>query len=349
MAFRQHLRAHQDARAAAMHVGQMLLQRAFAAGGVAVNARYRHAGEERAELLLQLLRADADRQQMRRAALRALIGQRSLAVAVVAAQLALLLVQGIVTFAALTLRNPAAIMAEQRGRIAATVEKQQHLIIRLQMLAHFADQRGCQPANKLLAFEIHQLLQGRFRIAGALRQVELAIFAAAHVVQRLQRGRRRAHHDRDILFARAEYRQVARLIAPAFLLFIRAVVLFVDNDHARTRQRRKQRRPRADDNGVFALACAQPDGKTLAVVERRVQHVDRRVEALAEASDGLRRQADLRHQHQRLLAARQHIFQHAKIDFGFAGAGDAGQQPGGVVLIFAADSADRHRLIGIEP
>ena len=57
MALRQHLRADQNTRAAAKHVGQMLLQRAFAAGGVAVDARQRHAGKQRLQIMLQLLGA----------------------------------------------------------------------------------------------------------------------------------------------------------------------------------------------------------------------------------------------------------------------------------------------------
>jgi hypothetical protein len=42
----------------------------------------------------------------------------------------------------------------------------------------------------------------------------------------------------------------------------------------------------------------------------------------------LRRQANFRHHHQRLFALREHVFQHAQVDFGLAGTGDARQQPG---------------------
>ncbi|MNP24453.1 hypothetical protein D3C76_1172140 [compost metagenome] len=44
--FRQHLGANQDPRSAAMHFRQLLLKRPLAAGGVAVDTRDRHAGEE---------------------------------------------------------------------------------------------------------------------------------------------------------------------------------------------------------------------------------------------------------------------------------------------------------------
>ncbi len=80
---------------------------------------------------------------------------------------------------------------------------------------------------------------------------------------------------------------------------------------------------------------AQPNRQPLAVVQPGVQHIYRRVEALAKAGDGLRRQADFRHQHQRLSAFGQHVFQHAEVDFGLAGAGYSRQQPGGELLILA--------------
>ena len=53
-------------------------------------------------------------------------------------------------------------------------------------------------------------------------------------------------------------REVARMIAPAFLLFIRAVVFFVDDNHAEIFKRRKQRRTRADNNRRLAIFCFQP-------------------------------------------------------------------------------------------
>ncbi len=106
-------------------------------------------------------------------------------------------------------------------------------------------------------------------------------------------------------------RQIARVIAPAFLLFIRAVVLFIDNNHAEIFKGREQRRARADDNRRLAAFGFQPGRQPFAVVERGVQHFDGRVETLAKAGDGLGRQADFRHQHQRLFALRERIFEHA--------------------------------------
>ncbi len=57
MTFRQHLRANQDPRAAAMHFRQLLFQRAFAAGGIAVDTRNGDTGEQRRERLFKLFGA----------------------------------------------------------------------------------------------------------------------------------------------------------------------------------------------------------------------------------------------------------------------------------------------------
>ncbi|MFP3700496.1 hypothetical protein SB758_34040, partial [Burkholderia sp. SIMBA_013] len=61
VAFGQHLGADKDSCTAAMNVSQMLLQRTFAAGGITIDSRHRHAREKCAELLLQLLSPDAYR------------------------------------------------------------------------------------------------------------------------------------------------------------------------------------------------------------------------------------------------------------------------------------------------
>ena len=75
--------------------------------------------------------------------------------------------QRIVTVAARAFRYPAAIVAQQRWRKAAAVQKQDHLVIRLQVLAHTANQRGRQARLQRLPFEIEHVLLGRARIARA--------------------------------------------------------------------------------------------------------------------------------------------------------------------------------------
>ena len=97
--------------------------------------------------------------------------------------------QRVVVIAALAFGYPATVVAQQRGRKAAAVKKQQHLVIRLQMLTHALDQRRRKTALQLNAFEIDQLLRRLASVAGAFAQVELTILAALYVMQRFQRRR----------------------------------------------------------------------------------------------------------------------------------------------------------------
>ena len=70
---------------------------------------------------------------------------------------------------------------------------------------------------------------------------------------------------------------------------------------------------------------APPVAAALGVAEMAVQH-RHLAAAAAEALDGLRRQADLRHQHQRLLALAHHFLDGPQVDLRLAAAGDAVQQ-----------------------
>ncbi|MNH16241.1 hypothetical protein D3C79_758730 [compost metagenome] len=57
------------------------------------------------------------------------------------------------------------------------------------------------------------------------------------------------------------------MVAQAFLLFIGAVVLFVDDDQAGVLHRREQRRAGADDDVGLAIAGSQPGIQALAVID----------------------------------------------------------------------------------
>ena len=97
------------------------------------------------------------------------------------------------------------------------------------------------------------MLLSRTRVARSFGQLQLAILALADVIERLQRRGRRAKDNRDLLAMGAPDRQIASVIAPALLLFVRAVVLFVDNDHTEVFKRGKQRRAGTDHNRRFAV------------------------------------------------------------------------------------------------
>lgn len=58
------------------------------------------------------------------------------------------------------------------------------------------------------------------------------VFTLANVMQRFEGGRRGAKNNRDLLAVGAINGQIAGVIAPAFLLLIGAVMLFIDDDNA---------------------------------------------------------------------------------------------------------------------
>ncbi|MCY1528636.1 hypothetical protein D9M68_637490 [compost metagenome] len=118
------------------------------------------------------------------------------------------------------------------------------------------------------------------------------------------------------------------MVAQAFLLLIGSVVLLVDDDQAGILQWGEQCRTGADDDVGLAVAGGQPGIQAFAVVHRRVQQGDSRVESPREALQGLRAQVDLRDQHQGLLAGFQGLADELQVDLGLATAGDSGQQQG---------------------
>jgi hypothetical protein len=148
------------------------------------------------------------------------------------------------------------------------------------------------------------------------------------VVQGLQRGRGTAQQHRHVERLAAHQGEVAGVVADAVLLLVAAVVLLVDHDQPGLGQRHEHRRARADDHPGLAAPGGGPDPGALAVGQTRVQRVHRHAEAAAEALQGLRGQADLGHQHQRLLPRRQAIGDGVQVDLGLAAAGDAVEQRG---------------------
>jgi len=263
--------------------------------------------------------------------------------AVVALQATAMRVHGHRPVAATALRAPAAIVAEQGGRVAATVAEQQHLAAGIECGAHRRQQFRREPGLQRALAHVEHAYRRRLRLARALVQAQVFESPALRVVQRFQRRRRTAEHDRHAEFARAHQREIAGVVADAVLLLVAGVVFLVDHDQARVRQRREHRRTRADDDPRFAAPRRRPRGRTLAVVEPRMQRMHGHAEARAETPEELRREADFRHQHQRLPAARQAVGNRIEVDLGLAAASDAVEQEGRETF-GAADRVGRRLL-----
>ena len=113
------------------------------------------------------------------------------------------------------------------------------------------------------------------------------------------------------------------MVARAGTLLVAGLVLLVDDDEAQVAERAKERRAGADDHAGRTAGDHIPLVQTLARRKTRMEHSDRLAKARAKTADGLGRQRDLGHEHAGRTAGRQHALNRRKVNFGFAGTGDA--------------------------
>ena len=151
------------------------------------------------------------------------------------------------------------------------------------------------------------------------------ISAALGVLPAFQRGRGRAQQHRHALELCPLDRHVAGVISRDGLLLERAFMFLVDHDQAQPPRRGEDRRSGADDD--FDLACrdALPVPMPFDIAQMAVQH-GHPGKPPAKPADRLRRQADLRHQHDRLAAPRHHLLDGREVDLGLAAARDSVDQ-----------------------
>ena len=143
-----HLRANQHIHVAGMNAGQLRRQRAFEPRAVGVHAHdacglavgLARMVQQVRKLLLDHLGPAADRHDVHVAAGRAGPRHRFGEAAVVAAQAAVDLVEHPIGAAVRALAFPAAVMAGQHRRIAATVQKNQRLLAALYALCNGIEQ-----------------------------------------------------------------------------------------------------------------------------------------------------------------------------------------------------------------
>jgi hypothetical protein len=95
-------------------------------------------------------------------------------------------------------------------------------------------------------------------------------------------------------------------------------------------------------------ARALPGARAIAFGQVRMQHLDVDAEAFAQAPHGLRRQADLRHQQQRLPALRQRLRDQRQVHLGLAAAGDAVEHEWLEAARRRNHGIDRVLLFGVE-
>ena len=148
----------------------------------------------------------------------------------------------------------------------------------------------------------HEPHPGHLRArVGARRKVEAAIASLARGEPGLERRRGAAQHDGHAAAVSAPDGGVARVVANVVLLLERRVVLFVDDDEPERRKRREDREARAEHELRLPARGRAPRIAPLACRERAVHERDAKARARrTHAIDELRREVDLRHEHQHL-------------------------------------------------
>jgi hypothetical protein len=114
-------------------------------------------------------------------------------------------------------------------------------------------------------------------------------------------------------------------------------VLLVDHDQAEVGHGGEDGRARPDGDPRLAGAQPPPFVVALALAERRVQQRHGVAEAGLEAGDGLRRERDLRDEHDHAAAGGERVGTRPQVDLGLARSGDAVQE---------VRAAPAHRLHG---
>ena len=202
------------------------------------------------------------------------------------------------------------------GRDAASVEEQDRPAAGLHEATQRAEERGRERVAGLAA-QVDEL-HGRERGADPRRERR-----ATQAQPALGPRRRRAVDGDGALERRSLRRDGARVVPGIRLLLVGGVVLLVDDDQADAAHGREDRRAGSDDDACLAardpIALVAP----LRVPQRGMDDRHEVAEPLPEAPDGLRRERDLRDEHDRPEAAVEGRGARLEVDLGLAAAGRA--------------------------
>ena len=194
-----------------------------------------------------------------------------------------------------------------------------------QLAFQLAAEHTAAPFTRLSA-QVCDVHGGQPRAQKPLGERKHRIFSLFCPVIRLDRRGRGTQNQQRALLRDAVLGHVARVVARRLLGFIRAVLLLVDNQHAKVLHGRKHCRTRTDHDtrtagfDLFEAVIPLPGG------QRGVQHSHRVAKARGELPQHLRRQPDFGHQRDCALALLERVRDQLQIYLRLAAAGHTEQQ-----------------------
>src|SRR3990167_6416549 len=138
-----------------------------------------------------------------------------------------------------------------------------------------------------------------------------------------KRGRCTAQNNRHLLHLSSKYSKVAGRITQTFLLFVRKIMLFINNNDAGFVQWNKNSRTCANNNSCFTLVCRPPAFQSFCVIEAGVHQHYWNLEAVLKTGHGLRGKPDFWHQDQGLFTLFENMVNDMQVNFSFAAACNA--------------------------
>ena len=212
--------------------------------------------------------------------------------------------------------------ADDGKGVAAAVEEDDGLLAAVESLARLVDQGAGEelllPGLLKLAAHVDEFDFRQRAVLDAVVHLDARVFALHGVLPAFERGRRRAKNHDCAGELGAHYGHVASVVAWCLLLLVALVVLFVDEDEAKIRHRRKDCRSRADNDGSLAAMDAPPLLGALLGCQRGVQEGDTSAKCGIEQSGHLRGQADLGNQENGSLPAVESTLHGGEIDGGLS-------------------------------
>ena len=220
--------------------------------------------------------------------------------------------------------------AEREWRIAAPVQEQQGLVTAGEGGAHglIECRRNPAPRFQLGLTHVDQRGLGHFGQAVAAGQFQHRVAAAINIDQTFERRRRGGQHHWKFSDAAIEHRQIAGMVADTLILFVGALMLFIDHDQAEVGPRQKQRRAGADDDARFRRSDSTPDPLALARLNLRMPVGGLNPEPPLDPGQKLRGERNFGQQQQNLRAGGQGCRHRLEIDLSLARTGHAIEKHG---------------------